>query len=158
MRRIKLSIVILNYNTKDLLEKCLGFIRKAESKTSTEVIVVDNGSVDGSVDLVKNKFSWVKIIENARNVGFAAGNNLAKNKCQGEYVLFLNSDAFISENVLKEGIGYLDRNPDVGALTCKLVLASGKLDKDARRSFPTPWVFPEIPDFCSILVRIFAFR
>lgn len=136
----KLSIVILNYNTKDLLGNCLESIKQNKDEVDLEVVVSDNASSDGSVEMIRGRFPWVKLIENKENLGFAAGNNQAKDKVTGEYVLILNSDTEIKKGTLKESVKYLDNHPEVGALTCKLVLPDGRLDPDTRRSFPTPWV------------------
>lgn len=140
MDKIKLSIVILNYNTEDLLRNCLNSLNKVKDELSFEVLVVDNGSTDDSVRMVKKDFVYVKVIKNKKNLGFAAGNNSAKKHCQGKYVLFLNSDTIVKKGTLRETVAFLDKNKNAGALTCKLVLPNGQLDKDARRSFPTPWV------------------
>ncbi len=140
MIKPRLSIIILNYNTKDLLESCLESIKENKDEADLEVVVCDNASTDGSSDMVKSQFPWVKLIENKETLGFAAGNNRAKNIVSGEYVLILNSDTEIKRGTLKESLKYLDGHPEVGALTCKLVLSDGKLDPDTRRSFPTPWI------------------
>jgi len=135
----ELSIIILNYNTKDLLENCLKSIKANTQKLSYEVIVSDNTSSDGSSEMVRKKFPWVKLIEGP-NISFSNGNNRARNIVKGEFVLLLNSDTLIHKTTLEKTVEYLDNNKEVGALTCKLVLASGELDKDARRRFPTPWI------------------
>jgi GT2 family glycosyltransferase len=135
-----LSVIILNHNTKLLLTDCLNSLKKVSGEVDLETIVVDNGSTDGSPEKVKKEFPLVKLIESGENLGFAKGNNLSRNVCRGEYILFLNSDSLLKKGVLKKTVEYMRRNSDVGALTCKLVLPSGKLDKDARRSFPTPWI------------------
>lgn len=135
-----LSIIILSYNTQGLLRDTIASLNKVRGELSFEVIVSDNGSTDGSIEMVKREFSWVKLVENGKNLGFAKGNNMAKKYCKGKYVLFLNSDTQIKKGVLKECINYMERTQSVGAMTCKLVLPDGRLDKDARRSFPTPWV------------------
>ena len=88
----KLSIVILNFNTKELTKRCLESIGKYAHEVDLETIVIDNASSDGSVDEIKSFYPKVKIIENKENVGFAKGNNSAKNLVGGKYVLFLNSD------------------------------------------------------------------
>lgn len=137
---IKLSIIIVSYNTQQLLSDCLDSLEKVVKEVNFEVIVVDNASSDDSVEMVKNDYPWVKLIVSDKNLGFGAGNNLAKDTVKGEYVLFLNSDTIVKKNSLGKTVEYMDENPPIGALTCKLVLPNGELDKDTRRSFPTPWV------------------
>lgn len=139
MTKPKLSIIILNHNTKELLKNCLDFIKANTAGVDYEVIVSDNSSTDGSPEMIRNDFVWVKLIEGP-NISFSNGNNRARQVVKGEYVLLLNSDTLVHKNTLKKTIEYLETNKDVGALTCKLVLADGSLDKDARRRFPTPWI------------------
>ena len=139
-KRPNLSVIILNYNTKDLLKDCLDSLNKVKNEASFEVIVADNGSTDGSCEMLKKDFGWVKLVENNENLGFAAGNNRAKDYCKGENVLFLNTDTIVPKETLRKCLKYLHKNKKVGALTCKLDLPGGGVDKDARRSFPTPWV------------------
>lgn len=136
----EISIVILSFNTKDLLQDCIESLKKVKNEVQFEIIVSDNRSDDGSVEMIKKFYPDVVLIENEVNLGFAAGNNRAKNKVRGKYVLFLNSDTKIFPNVLKKSLTYIDSHEDIGALSCKLVLPSGNLDKDARRRFPTPWI------------------
>ncbi|MBI2103660.1 glycosyltransferase family 2 protein [Candidatus Woesebacteria bacterium] len=137
----KLSIVILNYNTKDVLLDCLGSIVANTSDLDYEIVVVDNGSSDGSVEAVKKLgIKNLKIAENTTNLGFAAGNNTARKIVGGDYVLMLNSDTLVNKSTLKETVSYIESHKDVGALGCKILLPDGTLDKDSRRSFPTPWV------------------
>jgi GT2 family glycosyltransferase len=136
---MKLSIIILNYNTKDLTMNCLLSLEKVQQETNFEIILIDNGSIEDSIDDFR-KYKNIRLIESKNNLGFARGNNLARKYAKGEYILFLNSDTEVYNNTLKETIKYLDEHKDVGALTCKTILPNGELDKDARRSFPTPWV------------------
>ena len=136
----ELSVIILNYNTKDLLEKCLVSLARVKNEVNFEVIVSDNGSRDGSLEMLNRDFKWVKVIKNSKNLGFAKGNNQARNTVKGEYVLFLNSDTQILPGTLAKSISYIDSRHRVGALTCKIVLPNGDLDKDTRRSFPIPWI------------------
>lgn len=136
----KLSIVILSFNTKKLLGDCLKSLKRAKSEIHFEVIVVDNGSKDRSVEFVKKNYKWVRTVEVGENLGFSRGNNLARRIVKGEYVLFLNSDTKVNPGTLKETVEYMDEHPEVGALTCRTILPSGEIDKDAMRSFPTPWV------------------
>lgn len=134
-----LSIVILNYNTSDLLRGCLESLYKCKDDLSFEVIVVDNGSSDNSLQVLEREFKWVRVVKTGENLGFARGNNRASGLVKSDYVLFLNTDVIVPQNTLNKCLDYLKANK-LGALTCKLVLANGKLDKDARRSFITPWI------------------
>ena len=136
----KLSIIILSYNVKDLLRNCLQSLEKVKGEVDFEIIVVDNASSDQSVEMVRNEFPTVKLIKNKSNLGFAAGNNKARSIAKGEYVLFLNSDTIVYKNTLKKTVEFLDQNKKAGAVTCKVLLPDGGLDKDARRSFITPWI------------------
>lgn len=138
-----LSIVIVTFNTKDLVRDCLISLQKAEPVMkkhgfSMEVIVSDNGS-DDTAEMVATEFPHVKLLRNG-NIGFARGNNVARSYCQGNYILMLNPDTQVDDDTLPACITYLNDHQDVGAMTCKIRMSDGSLDKDARRSFPTPWV------------------
>jgi GT2 family glycosyltransferase len=139
MEKPKLSIVILNYNTRDLLRGCLQSLDKLKNELAFEVIVIDNGSTDDSVNLINEKFKWVNLLRNENNLGFAKGNNRAKDIIKSDYILFLNSDTLIGSGVLARCLTYFKKN-NLGALTCKLLLPDGTSDRDARRSFITPWI------------------
>jgi len=136
---IDLSIVIVSYNTKDFLQKCIESIKETAKDLTYEIIVVDNASKDGSALLVKKNFKDVLVIENKENFGFSKANNIGVKKTSGRYVLFLNSDTVIYGNVLKKMIDFMDNQSQAGAATCKLVLPSGKIDDASHRGFPTPW-------------------
>ena len=147
----KLSIIILSYNTKDLLMNCLKSLRRVKREVSFEVIVVDNASTDGSAEAVKLALSLskghpelaegsLKLIQNKSNLGFARGNNTARKLARGKHILFLNSDTQVKKNTLKRSVEYLDNHKEVAALTVRTLIPNGKDDRDARRSFPTPWV------------------
>jgi len=136
----KLSIVILSYNTEEVTKDCLRSLEKVKGEVDFEVVVPDNGSNDQTCTMVKKEFPWVRLIENRENLGFAAGNNRARQYCSGQYVLFLNSDTKVPKNTLKISLDYIEKNREIGALSCKVVLPDGSLDKDTRRAFPTPWV------------------
>lgn len=139
MQKPKLTVIILNYNTKELLEDCLNSVKKYSNEVPMQVIVSDNSSDDGSPDMVRKKFPWVELLEGP-NEGFSKGNNRAKPYVKGNMVLFLNPDTVVHEGVFEKTVRYLEEHPKVGAVTCKLVLADGSLDKDIRRKFPTPWI------------------
>lgn len=139
MKNPKLSIIILNYNTKELLSDCLHSLEKVKSELSFEVIVSDNDSTDGSLEMVMKDYPWVRTTKGP-NISFSSGNNRAKGMVKGSYVLLLNSDTIVKPMALSQSVNYMEEHADVGALTCKLVLKDGSLDKDVRRRFPTPWI------------------
>lgn len=139
MQKPKLTVIILNYNTKELLDDCLASVKKYSSEVPMQVIVSDNASTDGSVEMVKKKHPWVEIVEGP-NSGFSKGNNRARKMVKGSMVLFLNPDTVVKSQVFAKTVRYLEEHPKVGAVTCKLVLENGDMDKDVRRKFPTPWI------------------
>jgi GT2 family glycosyltransferase len=135
-----LSIIIVSYNTLDLLRDCLISVGKAlKPKNGMEVIVVDNNSTDGSQAMVKKEFPSVKLIANKKNLGFAAANNRGVKYSDGKYLLFLNSDTKVYKESLAKPLKYLKNHPEVGAITVRLVLANGEIDPDNHRGYPTPW-------------------
>lgn len=139
-KRIDLSVIILNYNTKDFLRDCLQSIKKAKTDgLGFEIIVVDNASTDSSVAMVKKEFPEVKLIVNKQNLGFAAGNNIGFKKAKGRYLLLLNPDTIVQSETLKFMVEFMDKHPQVGAATCRIELPDGRLDYACHRGFPTPW-------------------
>jgi len=139
-KTLDLSVVIVNYNTRALLEKCLLSVGRSRGLIDYEIFVVDNASTDGSGLMVEKKFPGVSIIKNSENLGFSKANNLAIKKTKGRYILLLNPDTYVEKNTLLEMINFMDRKLEAGIATCRVELPSGQLDRDCRRSFPTPWV------------------
>lgn len=136
-----LSIVILNFNTVSLTLRCLETVFASNVENfRMEVIVCDNGSTDESVVMIQRQFPSVVVIENKKNLGFAAGNNPGIKRARGRFVLLLNSDTEMPKNTLRTMIQFMDENPSAGASTCKVVLPDGNLDWACHRGFPTPWV------------------
>lgn len=133
MKKVRLSIIIVNYNTKDLLKQCL------KSVIGYEIIVVDNASTDGSVEMVEKEFPQVRLVKNKKNLGFAKANNQGLRLVQGEYILFLNSDTVVPKKTIASLLSYLEEHPKVGVVTPRLELRNGKVDLDCHRGFPTPW-------------------
>jgi GT2 family glycosyltransferase len=134
-----LSLVILNYNTRDLLRGCLRSIEQAETGgRSIEVLVVDNASSDDSADMVAAEFPWVALIRSPRNGGFAYGNNLALARCQGDAILVLNPDALLPRDGITRLLEQLDAHPEAGIIGPKLLRPDGSMHLACRRSFPTP--------------------
>ncbi len=141
---IDLSIVIVSYNTRDLLINCLESIYKNSGNLNLEIIVVDNASSDGTVSSIKNYISSTKIdnsklIENKKNLGFSKANNIGVKQSKGKYVLFLNPDTVIYENTLEGMVRFMESNKDAGAATCKVLMPSEEIDDASHRGFPTPW-------------------
>jgi len=136
---MKLSIVIVSYNVKELLDQCLKSIKKSAKNIDHEIFVVDNNSHDGSPELVGASYKNVKLIANSQNLGFSKANNLALKLAKGEYALILNPDTEVLPDTLPKMVGYMDSaSTNIAMATCKIELPSGGLDRDARRSFPTP--------------------
>lgn len=133
-----LSVIIVSYNTKALLRQTIESVIRTTSHISYEILVSDNGSVDGSVEMLKGEFSHVILIENKANLGFSKGNNIAIRQAKGRYILLLNSDTLVQDSCLDECVAYMDKHKDIGALGCKVVLPSGDLDHACKRGFPTP--------------------
>lgn len=133
-----LSIIILNYNTRDLTLKALDSIYSSETFFTYEVFLVDNASSDDSVAEISKQYPQVCLIANEENVGFSKANNQAIRQAEGRYVLLLNSDTVLEKDTLQIMISFMDDHPDVGAGGCKVVLPDGSLDKACRRGFPTP--------------------
>lgn len=134
-----LSIVIVSFNTKEILADCLKSVKIAIKNLEAEVYVVDNNSSDATAEMVSANFPWVKLIANKENLGFAKANNQALKKSKGKYILVLNPDTTVPADALTKMIDFMEKHQDVGVSTCKIELAIGGLDKDARRHFPTPW-------------------
>lgn len=136
-----ISIIIVSFNTKDLLQKCLESITNSLKRLpyNSEVIVVDNNSHDGSKEIIKNEFPDVIIIENEENLGYSKACNIGIKKSNGKYILLLNSDTIIFEDTIREMIKFMEENPKIGVSTCRVELPDGKLDPACHRGFPTPW-------------------
>jgi GT2 family glycosyltransferase len=137
---MKLSIIIISFNTKDFLNKCLTSVfENISKKISFEVIVVDNDSRDDSVEMVKKEFPKVILIQNKKNLGFAKANNVGIKRTKGDYVLFLNSDTVVPKETMEYMLDFMDKNQKVGASTCKVLMVNGQIDDASHRGFPTPW-------------------
>jgi GT2 family glycosyltransferase len=137
---MKLSVIIVNYNVQHFLEQCLHSVRKASKNVSLEVFVVDNNSVDGSVEMVKEKFPEVLLIENKKNTGFSYANNQAIKVSKGEYVLLLNPDTVVEEDTFEKVIAFMDTHPNAGGLGVKMLDGKGNFLPESKRGLPTPSV------------------
>lgn len=137
---MKLSVIIVNYNVQHFLEQCLHSVRKAAKNVSTEIFVVDNNSVDGSVEMVKTKFPEVILIENKKNTGFSYANNQAIKVSKGEYILLLNPDTVVEEDTFEKVVAFMDAHPDAGGLGVKMLDGKGNFLPESKRGLPTPSV------------------
>ena len=136
-----LSVIIVNYNVKYFLEQCLRSVIKALEDVEGEIIVVDNHSVDGSQQMLRDKFGEsVTLIENKDNPGFSKANNQGIAIASGRYVLLLNPDTIVEENTFKKCIAFMDARPRAGALGVKMLDGKGDFLPESKRALPTPAV------------------
>lgn len=137
---MSLSIIIVSYNTRDFLQKCLESIYDSSLENlKFEVIVVDNASSDNTCAKVKKDFPKIKCIENRENLGFSKACNQGVRASSGKYLLFLNPDTEVEKNTISHMVSFMEENKETGASTCLIKLPNGRLDDGAHRGFPTPW-------------------
>ena len=135
-----LSVIIVNYRVKHFLELCLHSVKKALRGIDAEVIVVDNHSGDDSVAYLRRLFPTATFIDNAVNVGFARANNQALLQARGDYILFLNPDTVLPEDIATRCLSFLQSTPGIGGLCPRMIDGGGHFLKESRRGFPSPWV------------------
>ena len=146
----KLTVVIVNYNVKYYVEQCLMSLQRALADVDAEVYVVDNHSQDGSVEYLSERFPSVNIIRSQHNLGFARANNLAIRQSESEYVLLINPDTFVGEQVVTQAIRFMDDHEKAGGLAAWMLKTDGSSANESRRGLPTPLVsFYKIFGFCS---------
>jgi hypothetical protein len=147
---MKLSILIVNWNTRDLVTRCIDSILHYPPDCDYEVIVVDNHSLDGSAEALFNLSSrskQIRIIKSFQNFGFAKGNNLAYQNSSGEYVLLLNPDTQVREGALEGMVEYLESHPEIGVLGPKLLNPDGTIQHSVRRF---PGIFSAVAVFAGL--------
>lgn len=127
-----LSVIIVNYNVKHFVEQCLHSVINA-SNCKIEVFVVDNNSVDGSVELIREKFPNVTLIANKDNVGFSRANNQAIRIAKGRYVVLLNPDTVVEEDTFEKTIAFMDAHPEAGGLGVKMLDGKGNFLPESKR-------------------------
>lgn len=130
------SVVIVSWNTRELLRRCLASLRASEGRT-LETIVVDNGSTDGSVEMVRAEFSGVSLLESGANRGFAWGTNLGLARARGAFQVWLNSDCEVEPRTIDRLCAYLESHPEAGVAGPRLVWPDGRQQPSAQ-AFPTP--------------------
>ena len=131
------SVIIVNWNTENLLRDCLTSVYEQTMNIDYEVIVVDNGSTDGSTEMIKHNFPQVSLIQNKGNRGFAAANNQAIAMAQGRYVLLLNSDTVVLNKAIEKTMSFADVHPKAGAIGCRVLNPDGTMQL-------TCFMFPSI--------------
>jgi GT2 family glycosyltransferase len=135
-----LSIIIVSYNTKDFLKACVESIYKTTQNIKFEIIIVDNASTDGTIEILKKlQTPNFKLIENRENMGFSKANNVGVKQASGRYILFLNPDIVVYEKTLEGVVRFMDEHEGAGAATCKVMMPNGRIDDASHRGFPTPW-------------------
>ncbi|HSA84345.1 MAG TPA: glycosyltransferase, partial [Patescibacteria group bacterium] len=143
-----LSIIILNYNTKALTLDSIASIEKNYKNEvisgNFELIVVDNASSDESVAAFReykktSKIRTFHVVANEKNSGFSGGNNKGVPYAKGDYVLFLNPDTLVYPKTLTYLLDFINKHPEAGAVSCKLINKDGGIDFNCHRGFPTPW-------------------
>lgn len=154
----ELSIITVPYKCKEVFREAMLSMVSSKTTFSFEIIIVDNDSKDGTVEMVESEFlqdpNWqdrITLIKNT-NEGFPKANNRGLAVRRGRYVLFLNPDTKLSPDTLEHMMSFMKKRPDVGISTCKLIRKNGQLDFACKRSFPNPWV-----GFCRLfgLARLF---
>ena len=121
MTRMDVSVIIVNWNTRDILKDCLESVFSQTKGVTFEAIVVDNGSTDGSCEMVRRDFPQVVLIDNAENRGFAQANNQGILAARGRYYLLLNSDTLVLNDAISGTVSYADGHPDVAVVGCRLL-------------------------------------
>lgn len=139
---MQLSVIILNYNVRYFLEQCVLSVQKALEGIDSEIIVIDNASSDDSCEMMKTKFSHIKLIENKDNLGFPKGNNIGVAQAKGEYICILNPDTVVSEDTFTKILDsqLITHNSQLGIIGCKLIDGTGNFLPESKRGVPTPLV------------------
>ena len=128
----KISVVIVSYNTREILRACIEQLFAVTKDMDIEVILVDNASRDSSAEMVEDAFPTVKLIRSKVNLGFAGANNLGFKEADGEYILLLNPDALVEEGAMQKSLAYIQANPDIGMGGGRLIDRDGQMQPSAR--------------------------
>lgn len=135
-----LSVIIVNYNVRYFLEQALLSVERAIAGLDAEVWVVDNNSADASLEMVRARFPWVKVIANEDNPGFSIANNQAIRRSSGKYVLLLNPDTVVEEDTFRRCFDFMETHTDGGGLGVRMIDGRGRFLPESKRGLPTPWV------------------
>jgi GT2 family glycosyltransferase len=135
---VQISIIIVTWNGKNIVAQCLDSLKQYAHKPATEVIVVDNASTDGTLEMIREQYLYVTLIANSANLGFAKANNIGIERSRGQYVCLVNSDVVVPEECIEKAINYMERNPAIGMLGPKMRLPDGTIGQSCM-GFPTVW-------------------
>ena len=135
--RLELSIIIVNWNVRELLRACLLSLRRQSIADAYEVHVVDNASSDGSAEMVRDTFPEVSLTANSENVGFGRANNQLLGRCRGRFILLLNPDTEVLEHAVDRMLDVMRGRPDAGIVGCRLLNPDGSFQRAAGGAFPS---------------------
>lgn len=138
--KYQLSVIIVNYNVEFFLDQCISSVKKASKNLRTEIIVVDNNSVDDSLEMVKSKYPECQLITNKDNLGFSKANNQAIEASSGEFVVLLNPDTVVAEDTFEKVLEFIEKHPDCGGLGVRMIDGKGTFLPESKRGLPTPKV------------------
>lgn len=133
---VDISVIVVTLDRSDLLQNCLTSLFRTVSSTNVEAVVVDNGSTDDSLEMLKDNFRQVRVIANSENVGFAKANNQAIPLCRGRYVVLLNNDTIVLDNAIQLLVEFMDQHPSIGCVGPQLLNADGSIQPSYMR-FPS---------------------
>src|SRR5262245_23778385 len=133
-----ITVIVVSYNTAHLLDRMFAALEASRGTLKLQIIVIDNASSDGSVEILRAKYPGVELIENSVNVGFGRANNQALPRLSGRYVLLLNTDAFVAPDTLRKTVSFMDVHPHCGVLGVKIVGEDGAPQWSCP-VFPSPW-------------------
>ncbi|TKB97861.1 glycosyltransferase family 2 protein [Pedobacter cryophilus] len=136
---MKLSIIIVSYNVRDLLQQALDSLIDSAEGFEYEIFVVDNASKDQTVEMIEAKYPTIKLIANQKNIGFSKANNQAILMAKGEYILVINPDTITSADTIPKVLSFMDTKEQAGGLGVRMINAQGKYLKESKRGLPTPW-------------------
>lgn len=146
---MQLSVITVTWNSVNLIREQIKSVWAGCKNISFEEIIVDNASVDGTVDIIEKEFAHVKLVKSEKNLGFARGNNAGAKIAQGEFLLFLNPDMRVEPGSLAIMVDWMRTHTDVGLASCKLVDEHGNLNKDAQ-----PRRLPKILDQLALIFKL----
>jgi len=136
---MKLSVIIVNYNTCNMLRLALNSVVRAAQDIANEVFVVDNGSTDRSLAMIQEEFPEVSVIANTKNEGIARAYNQALKLVSGEYVLMVNADTITGKKTIEKTLEFMDMHTDSGGLGVRMITPEGRFLKESKHGFTKPW-------------------